>query len=113
MAVNTEPDIHQVVMVANMLIRKDGKYLVMRRSHLKKFWPNIVQTVGGKIDLEEDPYRAAVRVYHEINLDTHVPRNWIAYYFRGDYAGGDLILCDEGAWKRSNGRSVRKLCFAD
>lgn len=113
MAINTDPDIHNVVLVANMIIRKEEKFLVLKRSPLKRFWPNVIQPVGGKIDLEEDPYIGVLREvkeesgltvknvklianFHEVNLDTSIPRNWIAYYFIGDYESGELTECEEG-----------------
>ena len=96
-----------------MFIRKDGKYLVLRRSPLKKYAPDVVHPFGGKVDLGEDPYTAAVReVYEETGLTIKnlrlkavlfekepilgEPYNWQIFHFVGDYDAGELQATEEG-----------------
>lgn len=52
---------HKLVICANVFIRKDDKYLLLRRSPHKKYAPNYVHPVGGKVDLDEDPMEAGKR----------------------------------------------------
>ena len=61
MPINTDPHIHNLVLCANIFVRKDGKYLVMKRSPSKKYLPNAVHPIGGKLDPHEDPYIGAQR----------------------------------------------------
>ena len=97
---------------ANIIVRKDGKFLVIRRSLKKKIDPGITHFVGGKVDLNESPYAAAVRELREeagisaknirceaVVTEVH-PRStygtWLVFYFSGDYEGGKVITTDEG-----------------
>lgn len=65
MAINTDPHIHSLVMCANVFVRKDGKYLLLKRSPMKKFAPNVVHPIGGKIDPDENPLLGAERELFE------------------------------------------------
>src|SRR5581483_11369767 len=65
MPINTAPHIHNLVICSNVFVRKDGKYLLLRRSPLKKYAPNVVAPAGGKVDPDENPYVAAVREVRE------------------------------------------------
>ncbi len=111
--VNSDPHIHTLVLCANILVRKDGKFLLMRRSPLKKFAPNVVVPFGGKIDRDEDPLDAGIRelreetglevdnvhldaVVTEIQQDPNMLSNWLVFYFSADYKSGDLIHTAEG-----------------
>ena len=113
MAVNTDPDIHEQVICANCIIRKNDKYLVLRRSSQKKYAPGVVHPVGGKVDLGENPYTAAVReveeetgvkvsdlsleaVLYEIKPVLGERYNWLIFYFIGDYKSGEVKKTDEG-----------------
>lgn len=113
MAINTRPDVHEQVICANVFIRKDGKYLVLRRSPLKKYAPDVVHPFGGKVDIGENPHTAAVReVYEETGLKiknmrleavlqeiTPVagePYNWLIFHFSADYESGELLATEEG-----------------
>lgn len=113
MAVNTTPHTHTLIMCSNVFIRKDGKYLMLRRSDEKEFSPGFFHTVGGKVDPDEDPYTAAAREAEEetgftiknIKLEAvtseilPIPgrnENWLGFYFSADYDSGDLRPTDEG-----------------
>jgi 8-oxo-dGTP diphosphatase len=113
MAINNKPDIHEQIICANCFIRKDGKYLVLRRSPLKKYAPNVIHPVGGKVNLGENPYTAAIReVYEEagvkvsnltleavlLELEPVVgePYNWLIFHFSGDWQEGDVKETEEG-----------------
>lgn len=115
MAVNQEPFIHNLVVCANMFVRKDGKYLLLKRSPLKKFAPNVVHPIGGKVDADENPMISAQRELLEeagvkvknikleavlLELSPHKEKgmmnNWLIFYFSGDYDSGELITTEEG-----------------
>src|SRR4051812_49193324 len=113
MAINTQPDIHELVICANVFIHKDGKYLVLKRSEQKKYAPGVLHPVGGKVDLNENPYETAVREAREetgitvkdLNLRAVLlelkplsdePYNWVIYHFIGEYDSGDTIETEEG-----------------
>lgn len=113
MAINNKPDIHNLVLCANVFIRKDGKWLLMKRSPLKKYAPNKIHPFGGKIDPDENPYKAAVRevkeetglsiknlkleaVVNELKPDDRSPENWLIFHFSADYESGELLHTEEG-----------------
>jgi 8-oxo-dGTP pyrophosphatase MutT (NUDIX family) len=113
MAINSRPDIHELVICANIFIKRDNKYLVLKRSEHKKYAPNVIHPVGGKLDQNENPFQAAVReakeetgisvanlrlraVLLEIKPLSDEPYNWVIYHFIGDYESGDLIETEEG-----------------
>lgn len=113
MAINTRPDIHEQIICANVFIRKDDKYLVLKRSPLKKYAPNVVHPVGGKVDADENPYLAAQRevleeagvlvknmrleaVLLEITPVKDEPYNWLIFHFSADYDSGEILETEEG-----------------
>lgn len=113
MTVNTSPDIHEQVICANCFIRKDDKYLVLRRSAAKKYAPGVVHPVGGKVNLGENPYTAVIRevkeetgvevtnlklraVILEIEPVAGEPYNWLIFHFLGDYKQGEVKTTEEG-----------------
>jgi len=113
MATNTDPNIHEQVICANVFIRKDSKYLLLRRSPLKKHAPNFVHPVGGKVEPGENPFTAAVReakeetgltiknvrleaVLLEVQPYKDQPYDWQIFHFSADYAEGELQPTDEG-----------------
>lgn len=112
MAINTDPNIHNVVICANIFVRKDGKYLMLRRSPLKKVLPNYLHPIGGKVDPNEDPFTAAQReVMEEAGIKVKNMRleavltedlsadnreNWIIFHFSADYESGEIIDTEEG-----------------
>jgi 8-oxo-dGTP diphosphatase len=113
MAINTEPDIHQLVVCANIFIRKGDKYLVLRRSPLKRFAPGVVHPVGGKVDPGEDAFGAALREVREeagvsvknIRLEAVINEilpppdrnyNWLIFHFTADYDAGEVTTTEEG-----------------
>ncbi|OGG07627.1 hypothetical protein A2872_00030 [Candidatus Gottesmanbacteria bacterium RIFCSPHIGHO2_01_FULL_42_12] len=113
MAINTRPDIHEQVICANCFVRKGNKYLVLRRSQQKKYAPGVTHPVGGKVNLGENPFTAAVReVYEEAGIKvTNVrleaillemrpvinePYNWLIFHFSADYQEGETKETEEG-----------------
>ncbi len=113
MAVNQKPFIHNLVVCSNVFVRKDGKYLLLKRSPLKKYAPNVVHPIGGKVDQNENPYAAARRelleeagitvknmrleaVILEIKPYKDEDENWLIFHFSGDYESGDLGTTEEG-----------------
>lgn len=117
MPINNKPDIHEQIICANIFIRKDDKYLVLRRSPLKKYAPGVIHPVGGKVDIGENPYTTAERevqeeagvkvknmrleaVIQEIKPVKGEPYNWLIFHFSGDYDSGEVITTEEGelAW---------------
>ena len=112
MAINTRPDIHQLVVCSNVFIRKDGKYLVIKRSPKKTYLPDTVHPIGGRVDLNENPYQAAVREAREeagiiiknlkleaCSLEIHAREdmnNWFIFHFSADYESGEIKKTNEG-----------------
>lgn len=113
MSVNTIPDIHKLVICANVFIKKNNKYLVMKRSAKKTYLPNTVQPIGGKVTPNENPYQAAIREVLEetgitikniklkaVSLEMHPERpdmtNWFIFHFSADYQSGKIKETDEG-----------------
>ena len=113
MAINTPPDIHQQVICANVFIRKDDKYLVLKRSLQKKYAPGFIHPVGGKVDQNENPYIAGQRevleetgltvknmrleaILLEITPVKDEPYNWLIFHFSADYDSGEVKQTEEG-----------------
>lgn len=113
MSINQKPHVHEIVICANIFVRKDDKYLMLKRSPLKKYAPGVVHPVGGKVDPNEDPFSAAQRelleeagvkvknmkleaVLTEIAPHVNEPWNWVIFHFSADYAFGDLKQTEEG-----------------
>lgn len=113
MSINSHPHIHEQVICANIFVRKDDKYLVLRRSSKKKYAPNVVHPIGGKVEPGENPYTAALRELYEeagvkvknIRLEAvllelkpvvNEPYDWTIFHFSGDYDSGEIHQTDEG-----------------
>jgi 8-oxo-dGTP pyrophosphatase MutT (NUDIX family) len=113
MAINQKPDIHEFVVCANIFVKKDGQYLLLKRSPQKRFAPNVIHPIGGKADLGENPFLAAQRelleevgikvknmrleaVLLEIIPHKDLPYNWLIFHFSGDYDSGELLATEEG-----------------
>ena len=61
MGINSELNVHNLVVFANIFVRKDGKYLMLKRSIHKNVAPGFVHPYGGKMNISENPYEAAER----------------------------------------------------
>ena len=111
--INKKPEIHNLVICSNVFIRKDGKYLLMKRSIDKIAAPGKIHPFGGKLDQDENPYRGAIRevkeetgidiknlkleaVVFEIINEKDSPVNWLIFYFSADYDKGEIIETEEG-----------------
>jgi 8-oxo-dGTP diphosphatase len=115
MSVNTKPDIHQLVICANVFVIDANRVLMIRRSLEKNYLPGYIQPIGGKVDLNEDPLTAAKRELKEeagievANLklkaivteiktkkDSLYSTNWQIFHFVGEYKGESIIGNEEG-----------------
>lgn len=111
--INQKPNIHKNVICANVFIRKDGKYLLMKRSPNKKYAPNKIHPFGGKVDQDENPYIGAIReikeevgisiknlkleaVILELTDEKDLPVNWLIFHFSADYDSGVVKTSEEG-----------------
>ena len=105
--------VHRQIICANVFIRKDDRFLVLRRSIHKRYAPGIVHPVGGKLDPGENPFAGAERealeetglriknmrleaVLLDIEPVVDEPYNWLVYHFSADYASGDVSATPEG-----------------
>lgn len=93
-------------------VKKDGKYLMLKRSADKKILPNVWMAPGGKLDFNEGLFACARReMKEETGLDISNIRvlcfgfghledlNLELFFFilEADYAGGELVEhCPEG-----------------
>lgn len=113
MAINTVPHIHNLVICANIFVRKDGEYLLLKRSPQKRYAPNFIHPIGGKVDPDENPYAGAQRelleeagveiknmrleaVIMEIRPVKDQDENWLIFHFSADYDSGELLTTEEG-----------------
>ena len=105
MPISTTPDVHELIMAANMFVKRDGKLLVIRRSMHKTYMPGFAQPVDGKVNIDEGPLQAAKRELLEeaglsvknirleaVLTDIHKDgvNNWKVFHFSGDYTGGKV-----------------------
>jgi len=107
--INQKPNIQKMVVCANVFIRKDGKYLLMKRSPEKKYAPNKIHPFGGKIDQDENPYGGAVReIKEEVGVEVSdfrffASRSFIrssghhvvALSFIADYKSGEAMPLED------------------
>ena len=111
--INTEPHIHENVVCANIFIRKDKKYVMLKRSEQKKYAPGFVHPFGGKLDPNENPYLGAQRevleecgiklkdmkleaVILEITPHKGMKNDWLIFHFSADYESGEIEETEEG-----------------
>lgn len=111
--INQKPDVLNMVVCSNVFIRKDGKYLLMKRSKDKKYAPNKIHPFGGKIDHNENPLLGAIReikeevginiknvkleaVILELTDEKDLPVNWLIFHFSADYESGEVTETEEG-----------------
>ena len=107
------PPIHQQIICANVFIRRGVDYLMLRRSPNKRYAPNIVHPVGGKMEPGENALAGAKREAFEetgltisnvrlraVLLDVkpvpEEPYDWLVYHFLADYESGELRETAEG-----------------
>jgi len=112
-SINSHPEMSNMLICANLLVRDGKKYFVMKRSPKKKFAPDYVVPYGGKLNPGENAINCAIRelaeesgltakdiklsaVVTEIHESPKMLGNWLTYYFVGDYESGDPIVTPEG-----------------
>jgi 8-oxo-dGTP diphosphatase len=105
--------IHQQIICANVFIRRGAEYLMLRRSPNKRYAPNIVHPVGGKVETGENALAGAKREAFEetgltisnvrlraVLLDIKPvpgePYDWLVYHFLADYESGEPRETPEG-----------------
>jgi len=110
---NQKPSVLPMIVCANVFIRKNGKYLLMKRSPNKKYAPNKIHPFGGKMDKDENPYVGAVREIREevgieienlkleamvleLSPDKNIEADWMIFHFSADYKSGEVITSEEG-----------------
>jgi len=102
-------DKYQKVGVCGLIIRDDGKYLVVRRSKVNDFRPNVYDLPGGSVEFGEDLNLALSReILEETSLKVDIlgpvyvvselqkgvrHQIWIIYKCR--YIGGEIKLNPE------------------
>lgn len=112
MPINTKPYIHENVICANIFVKKGNQYLMIERSKDKKYAPGFLNPVGGKVDVNENPYIAAKREILEesgltvknLKLEAIILEidpekegvNWLIFEFIADYESGELTDTVEG-----------------
>lgn len=123
MSVNQKPCLHQLVMCVNVFVRKDGKYLMLKRASGKAYAPDVVHPIGGKIEPDEAPFLAAQReVLEEAGIKIKNMRleavvlelkpykttegNWLIFHFTADYDSGEIGETDEGELVLLNAKEI-------
>ncbi len=105
MAKNRKKITHEFIVCSNIFVRRNGKYLMIKRPAGSRWMPNGLHTVGGKLEENENPYECAVRelkeeagiaakniklevLFTELSPYKSEPHNWLTFYFSGDYKSG-------------------------
>lgn len=80
------------------IIRKDGKILVVKRSHCDAHRPCAWETVGGGIDENETPHEALHReIMEEAGITIKIIEPFNVFSFKkddGEYKIGITFICD-------------------
>lgn len=107
------PHIHQYIVCADVFIKRENRFLMIKRSAQKKYAPNVVAPIGGKVDRGENAYAAAIRevaeeagvtianlrleaVKLEVQPYKHEPYDWLIFHFSADYVSGEPKQTWEG-----------------
>lgn len=109
------PEQHQKVAV-HALIKRDGKYLLTRRSQLNDYKPGEWDIPGGSVEFSEDPQKALEREVDEesklkvkigkpVHIYSHVSnlnRHQFQIIYECEYLSGEVKLNpeehDQAAW---------------
>ncbi|MDQ3098817.1 MAG: NUDIX domain-containing protein [bacterium] len=132
MSVNSEPNIHKLVICANVFVKRGSSLLMLRRSLAKTYLPGYVQPIGGKVHLDEDPLTCVKRELMEEaqievkNLrlkaivtenkskeDKTYQTNWQIFQFIGEYEGTTVGTTDEGELMWLSVEEIKKEKVAD
>lgn len=115
------------IICSNVFVKKDNKYLMLRRSSKKSILPSILHPIGGKVEKNETPLDAMKReLLEESGLNVNniqlkaiffelisektekEPYDWMNYYFVADYSSGEIIETDEGSFEWLTGEEIKK-----
>ncbi|HEX9804773.1 MAG TPA: NUDIX domain-containing protein [Candidatus Dojkabacteria bacterium] len=93
---------------AHALIKKDGKFLILKRASHEKAFPDYWDLPGGGAEINEQPYQTAEReAEEEAGIDIEITgfinsycaeymRYWAhASIFEAEYVSGEITLSDE------------------
>lgn len=113
MTITNDPYLHEIRLLSNVLIKKNDKYLVLKRSSQSNHAPNMIHAFGGHVDHGENPLQAAKReIKEELGIEiknlslraivTEVKESeppqpdWVIFHFSADYDSSDFIKTHEG-----------------
>lgn len=114
MTIKNDNYFHQIKLLANVLIKKDEKYIVIEKKFNKKIdAPQMVHALGGHIDHGENPLEAARReileesgiqiknirlkaIITEIKETAEPAPDWTIFHFIADYDSGKITESAEG-----------------
>ena len=86
------------IAVKAIIRRKDGKILILKRSAGDDHLPEVWETVGGGMDVEQTPQEALKReIREETGLEVSVREPFNVFTFRkqtGEFKVGITFLCD-------------------
>lgn len=110
---NSHKTTHQMVICANVFLRRNDRLLLIRRSPHKRYAPGLLHPVGGMVEPHEDPITAAHRevleetgltitnlgleaILYDIRPVRDEECDWLVYHFSADLGSGEPRESDEG-----------------
>jgi 8-oxo-dGTP diphosphatase len=113
MPIDSPAELHTYIVCADVLVRKGDQYLILKRSPLKRYAAGVHAPIGGKVEIGENPYEAAIRevaeeagisiknlklegVVQEISPVKNEDTNWLVFHFSADYDSGEVHQTAEG-----------------
>ncbi len=114
MTLKTDLRFHQIKLIANVLIKKDDKYIVIEKNfHKQTESPKMIHALGGHVDHGENPLETAKRevfeesdihikniqlraVVTEIKENSKPTPDWTIFHFIADYDTGEINESTEG-----------------
>lgn len=114
MTFKIDKNFHQIKLLANVLIKKGDKYIVIEKNLDKQInTPNMFHALGGHIDHGENPFEAVKRevleeagikikniklktIVTEIKENSKPTPDWTIFHFIADYDSGKITESEEG-----------------
>lgn len=115
------------IICSNVFVKKDNRYLMLRRSREKSILPSVLHPVGGKVEKNETPLDAMRRelleesglkvnniklkaIFFELipEKTPNEPYDWLNYYFVADYCSGQILKTVEGSLEWMTEGEIRK-----